>query len=309
MPTNASIRRQITQQIVKAIEKSNVLPWRRPWSLSKNTGRAANVVSQRPYNGINPLILELHRMEHGFSSRWWGTFRQWADMGMTVMKRPQHVEQGKWGAKIVFYRPITKTVIDPKTSDEREDRYFVMRQWSVFNADQVEGADAFQVNNDEPSDVALPDYGPAEKLIEATGADIRHNGDHAYYRRPMPLDAWPDHESGDYIQVPPKHRFNPPGTYYETLLHELSHWSEPRLGHQQVGYAMCELVAEMSASFLATELGVPQGESVENHAAYLKSWLKNMKNDPSYIFKASTQASKVADYLMSFIRQPEEVAA
>lgn len=63
---------------------------------------------------------------------------------------------------------------------------------------------------------------------------------------------------------------------------------------------MNELVAEMSASFLSTELGVPQGETFENHAAYIKSWLKAMNDDPSFIFKASTQASKVADFLLSF---------
>jgi antirestriction protein ArdC len=30
-----------------------------------------------------------------------------------------------------------------------------------------------------------------------------------------------------------------------------------------------------------------------------------MKNDPSYIFKASKQASKVCDFLLSFVKQPE----
>ena len=110
--------------------------------------------------------------------------------------------------------------------------------------------------------------------------------------------------------MPHKHRFNPVGSYYESLFHELAHWSESRLGWD-ASYAMNELVAEMSASFLSTELGVPQGESFENHAAYIKGWLKAMKDDPSFIFKASTQASKVADYLMSFqeSNQSETVAA
>ena len=71
---------------------------------------------------------------------------------------------------------------------------------------------------------------------------------------------------------------------------------------------MGELVAEMASSFLATELGVPQAESLENHAAYLKSWLKEMKDDASFIFKASTQASKVADFLRSFTAQSSTVS-
>lgn len=295
MPTNDSIRSQITSQLIHAIE-SGVKPWRRPWTTSKNAGRAANVVSKHPYSGINPLLLELHRMEHGFSSKWYGTYRQWEQLHCQVMKRPENVEKGQWGAKIVFYKPMTKTVIDPATGDETEDQFYVMRQWSVFCADQVEGAEAFRVKEDEP--VSVPDFEPADSLITASGADLRHQGDRAFYNR-----------LSDYIVVPPRHRFDPLGAYYETVLHELGHWSEVRLDwdHQQHGYAMGELVAEMAASFLATELGVPQGESLENHASYLKSWLKEMKNDPAYIFKASTQASKVADYLLAFTKH--EVAA
>ena len=56
MTTNAAIRKQVTAQIMEAIEKNNVLPWRRPWRRSPNTGRAINVVSKKSYNGINPPL-------------------------------------------------------------------------------------------------------------------------------------------------------------------------------------------------------------------------------------------------------------
>ena len=87
----------------------------------------------------------------------------------------------------------------------------------------------------------------------------------------------------------------------------LGHWSEVRLGwdHQKHGYAMGELVAEMAACYLSQELRIPDGERLDNHARYLKSWLKEMRGDPSYIFRASTQASKVTDYLLSFVRKEE----
>jgi len=307
VPTNASIRRQITEQIIKAIE-GGVKPWRRPWKVSPNAGRPVNLISREPYKGINPLLLELHRLEHGFSSRWYGTYQQWERLHCQVMRRPEHVEKGRWGARIVFYRPVTKTVVDPATGDESEDRFFVMRTWTVFSADQVEGAEAFQI--DDGDAVVVPNFEPADSLIAATGADIRYQGDHAFYKRPRPEGSWPHHNDGDFIVVPHKHRFDPVGSYYETILHELGHWSEVRLGwdHQEHGYAMGELVAEMASSFLATELGVPQGEGLENHASYLSSWLSSMKNDASYIFKASTQASKVCDYLLAFTKQ-EAVAA
>lgn len=290
------LRKQLTDQIVQAIENDNLLPWRRSWSVSANAGRSANVVSRKAYSGINPLLLEVHRLKHGFSSRWYGTFQQWKERGMSVKPRPDHVKRGEWGAKVVFFKPVTKKKIDEATGDVNEDKFFVMRSYNVFSGDQIEGdgAEQFQVSEQEATTI-VPDFAPAEELIAGTEADIRFGGESAFY-----------HRKHDYIQVPHKHRFDPPGSYYETLLHELSHWSETRLGwdHEQQGYAMGELVAEMSSSFLATELGVPQAEGLGNHAAYLKSWLEAIKGDPAFLFRASTQASKVADYLLSFRPAP-----
>ncbi len=107
MQSQFELRKQITNLIIAALEEDCV-PWRRPWSLSKNTGRPANALSKRAYTGINPLLLELHGVLHGFQSRWWGTFEQWKQLGGTVKKRPSHVEAGEWGSKIVFYRSVTK---------------------------------------------------------------------------------------------------------------------------------------------------------------------------------------------------------
>src|ERR1700733_6770656 len=107
MQSQNQIREQITQQIIAALEQ-DLVPWRRPWSVSKNVGRPANVLSKRAYSGINPLLLELHALNHGFQSKWWGTFDQWKQLGGTVSKRPSHVGKGAWGCKIVFYRPVSK---------------------------------------------------------------------------------------------------------------------------------------------------------------------------------------------------------
>ena len=46
---------------------------------------------------------------------------------------------------------------------------------------------------------------------------------------------------------------------------------------------------------------------IENHVAYLANWLEAMKSDPRFIFVASAQASKAADFILSFSRKPEEV--
>ena len=186
MQSQTQLRQQITQQIIAALEQ-DLVPWRRPWSVSKNVGRPANVLSKRAYTGINPLLLELHALEHGFQSRWYGTFDQWKKLGGTVSKRPSHVAKGAWGCKIVFYKPISKKTIDQQTGEEDEDKFLVMRTWSVFNAEQVEGEaiESFKTI-EQPQAGEFPNFQPAQDLIDASGADIHYGSDKAFYRRPIP---------------------------------------------------------------------------------------------------------------------------
>lgn len=316
MTTPHEIRSSITAQIVQALE-SGAIPWRRPWKISPNaSGRPRNIASKKPYSGVNPLLLALHSMRYGFQSRWFGTYQQWQAIGGNVKSRPAGVEPGDWGCHVVFYKPIAKTVTNPATGKEEEERFAVLRTYCVFAADQVEGkaVEKYQVA-DEPSEgIVLPDFEPADRLIASTKADIRITGESAFYSVPTPAGSWPNHTGGDYIQVPQRHKFVSPGAWYSTVFHEIGHWCEPRLDFrpEQNAYAMGELVAEMSAAFLSTELGIPGGEDLSNHAAYLQSWLKAMKNDVSFIFKASTQASKVTDFILSHQQtqqQPEAEAA
>src|SRR4051794_519259 len=135
MASQQQIREHITQQIIAALESGNVPPWRRPWRMGKNAGAPANIVSKKGYRGINPILLNLSSARHNLNSKWWGTFRQWKDLGGQVMARPSHVPPGKWGTTIVFWTPVTKTERDAE-GDEKTDRYLVMRSYTVFNVDQ-----------------------------------------------------------------------------------------------------------------------------------------------------------------------------
>jgi antirestriction protein ArdC len=235
----------------------------------------------------------------------------WKSLGCNIRKRPAGVEEGHWGCRITYYRPLTKTVVDNTTGDEEDERFFVLRTFTVFNADQVEGAEAFRVHEDEGQTDAQPDFAPAEELIAATGADIRFGGDRAYYRRPTPEGSFPNHREGDFICVPPKATFDMPGAYYETVTHELAHWSEIRTGwdDRKNGYALGELAAEIASCYVSAELGIPQGEDLGNHASYLRNWLDAMRGDRNFIFQAAKQASKVTDFLLGFVKKPEPEAA
>lgn len=306
------LRKQITQQIVTALE-GNVIPWRKPWSSSPNAGRPANVVSRKPYSGVNPHILRLHQLRFGYTSRWYATFQQWKNAGFCVSKRPPHIPAGQYGCQIVFARPITKKSVDKDTGEEVEDRFHMLKFYTVFSADQVEGADQYRVQ-DEPDNGHVPDFEPAEQVIRASDAPIScTNEGRAYYKRPTPFDAWPNHNEGHEIIMPFRSSFRSQADWYSTLFHEMGHFCELSTGwdHRKHGYALGELAAEISGSFMCQELQVPQSDDLTNHVSYLKSWLDSMKADPSFIFKASTQASKVCDLLLRAGRavEPEAVGA
>lgn len=308
MPSPQEIRQEITEHIITAIEKG-VMPWRRPWRQSRNFGRPANITSRNAYSGVNPWLLNLHQDAHGFSSRWYGTIEQWNRLGGRVQKRPDHVEPGTWGARIVFYRPVKKSAVDDHTGEEIEDVFHVLKTYTIFNADQVDGPAIERLKSrcTNPEPVLPPNFEPASQLITATKADIRHHGDQAYYRQPTPLGSFPNHLDGDFVVLPDPSLFDQPGGYYETAFHEMAHWSEVRLGEiKNRDYAACELVAEMTSCLLSAELGIPGGEGIGNHAAYLEHWLKAMRQDTSFVFKVSTQASKVVDFLLSFVRVAQE---
>ena len=168
---------------------------------------------------------------------------------------------------MAVYIPITKKAEDPEEDEDEEETFWILKKFTVFNADQVSGAAAEQFQVVEQPDTdrhSEPDYEPAEQLIQATGADIRFGGNRACYSL-----------AGDFICLPPKSSFIG-GAYYATALHELAHWCECRVGwdREKNAYAMGELIAEMASCFLATELGVPNTEPLENHAAYVKNWLQ-----------------------------------
>lgn len=112
MLTQSEIRQQITNRIVAAI-KAGTPPWRKTWCSNGNSGTPTNAVSSKPYRGINILLLEIAALEHGYESKWWGSYRQWHALG-------GQVRRGEHGTQIVFYRPIVRKVTDDEGG--REDR-------------------------------------------------------------------------------------------------------------------------------------------------------------------------------------------
>jgi antirestriction protein ArdC len=293
MPSENEIRQQISEQILNAL-KVGVKPWRRPWALDPSCGAPKNAVTQRPYRGINVLLLELASMKKNYACRFWATFQQ-------IKQMKAHVRRGETATHIILFKPVVKTKIDDD-GEEIEETFPVMRTFCVFNAQQTVGLEHLWPGRTALSPGEIQErFEHADAVVAATGVEIRHGGNEAFYSR-----------SGDYIQMPHRHQFTAPD-YYATLLHELVHATEAahRLNWDRAneGYAMGELIAELGGCFLAGELGIPTpNDSISNHASYLQHWLEGLQNDTRFIFRAAAQANRAADYVLSFstVQQADE---
>ncbi len=293
MHSAIEIRSQITNQIIDALSLGSLLPWRKPWSNDKNApGLHTSLSSRNSYRGINQLILQLSAMKQNHQSKWWGTFKQIKSCGGSVCS-------GAKGTHIVLYKPIARTSTD-EYGKEKDNSFYVLKTFVVFNADQTTGLDRFRVGFAQPAVDETERYEHADAVIESVGADIRFGGNKAFYS-----------VNHDFIQCPFRHQFVSPEAYYETMFHELCHWSEKRTDFDRTRpentYGFAELVAEIGACFLLAELGLPTLDNLTNSSAYLKSWLTGMNGDPAFIFKASSLASKAVEFVLSFSRTTEPV--
>jgi antirestriction protein ArdC len=285
-----SLHDEVTATIIAQLE-AGVFPWVQPWSASAaGIGLPRNAVSGRCYSGINVLVLWGAVIESGFASQDWLTFRQALAAGGSVRK-------GERGQTIFYadrFTPKGEHEQGRDGSDTEAVRSIpFLKRFTVFNVAQCDGLpERFSA-----APALLPERQPhddAEALIAATGADFRIGGAEAFYSPAL-----------DYVQVPPQPAFVQQIDFYRTALHELGHWTghPSRLDRDQRGgfgtpaYAREELCAELASAFLCAALGIVP---TVRHADYLAHWLTVLRSDSRAIFKAASQASKAADYLLAF---------
>jgi antirestriction protein ArdC len=276
---------RVTAQIVTAIE-NGVGSWRMPWHTS---GRFAfspiNVISKKPYRGINTVCLWAAAQAKGYERGEWATYQQWLERGAQVRK-------GEKATLVVFW----KFAHDTAETDDREkatrsgSHLLFTRGYSVFNAAQVDGYTP-EVDAEVP---VLQRVAQADAFFTAIGANVRHGGNQAFY---APIS--------DHIQMPPFAVFRDAVSYYSTLAHEQTHWTatasrcDRQLGKRfgDNAYAAEELIAELGAAFTCAHLGLST-QPREDHAQYIQSWLCVLKADTRAIFTAASKAQQAADWLI-----------
>lgn len=263
----------VTDKILEALDRGAV-PWHKPWS----AGIPRNAVTNRPYHGINTVLLGMSP----YPDQRWLTYKQATQLGGNVRK-------GERSTLVVFWKQL-------QVDDDGEATKTIplLRYFNLFNVAQCDGLSLGPIpaNNVEPiaAAAAIVDGMPNPPSITHDG------GDSAYYR-----------PSNDSIHLPAMATFHSAGEYYSTTFHELAHSTghESRLNRHglETGiapfgsavYSKEELAAEFGAAFLCAKAGIDN--TLDNSAAYIAGWSKALRSDDRLVITAASQGQKAADYI------------
>ena len=306
METKKNVYELVADRIIEMVEREGILPWHKPWKVSSKLaddaifGEARSWSNGRYYKGINQFIL-------GFCGQW-ATAKQIFDNG-------GHIIKGVKATPVVFWSFMVK---DEKTGklrpfdedkDRTEDKIPFLRYINVFKIgrdttdieekefsskkDETKTEDKF--NADEYAEEIISNY-VSRETISFTNAI---NSNRAFYR---PFT--------DEIVVPNKASFENESEYYSTTFHEITHstGAKKRLNRDGITkmdgfgseqYSKEELVAEMGAAMLLHITGLDIPTTFTNNAAYIKGWLKQIKEEPKILVFAASQAEKAVKFILN----------
>jgi antirestriction protein ArdC len=282
-----TIHRMVTDRMIAALERGTV-PWHKPWNAAD--GRPTSMTTGQPYRGVNVFLLGLTAAEEGYRSRYWGTYRQIAQLG-------GQVRRGEHATLVVLWKPVEVADRDPHTSDVTVKQVPVLRYYRVFNAAQADHLpQRFYPTLEQDTQIRQP-----QAMLDgylAYGPVLRHRaGDRAAYQ-----------PASDTIRLPLRSQFTSPEHYYATTFHEVAHSTghPSRLNRPGITafdhfgsdrYAREELVAEMTSSILCAETGIDSPELFDNSAGYIAGWLSALNDDRTLVVAAAAQAQRACDLI------------
>jgi antirestriction protein ArdC len=272
---SSSVYQIVTDRIIEQLERG-VVPWRKPW----RTEIPCNLVSGKTYRGINLFLLGMQ----GRESKYWLTFKQANQLG-------GHVRAGEKASVVTFWN-VGEEKLNAKTG--KLSKPFLLRYYSVFNATQIDGLEKLNLGN---ASLPVPDIDACESIVAGMPNRPRMEASNAAWYRP----------SVDVVGMPAKALFNSAEEYYSTLFHELTHSTghHSRVGREGIenlnsfgseSYSREELVAELGASMLCAVTGIAPA-TLQNSAAYLRSWIDRLRGDSRLLVSAASAAQKAADYI------------
>lgn len=278
------------------------LEWRKEWTGSGG-GAPHNGITKACYRGTNAFWLSLVSMLKGYSDPRWVTMVQIMDNGGKYHpKQKWHLKAGSKATYVEYWYPYDtknkKALTWEQYKDElasgRKDTEFTLstKYTAVFNASEVEGMPEIQMP--ETPDISQDEL--IGRLCAGMGVQIfLDGGDRAYYS-----------PSQDDIHLPTPESFTSEYAFNATALHELSHSTghSSRLNRDMAGffgsseYAYEELVAEMCSCFMGVNLSTEATpDHINNHKAYVQSWIQAIRDKPETLVKAIKDAQAAASFM------------
>ncbi len=325
------VEKAFSESMVQAIEQAVALSkeqWKNPCPFVQGQLQGPyNYMTGKSYDGVNVLMLNLKQVINGYSDGAWLTFKQATTLAEKSGKNIR-VRKGEKATEVVFWKQYVKVVRltdeeetgdtdeettenDNKEENTEEKKDFirivsswVLKSYAVFNVSQIEwdGYDYTArlkkqelVKRDE---VALATMDSALSFLTKKYRDgapkVVESDTTVNYYSP----------SIDTVVTCPHTAFSTPDEFFSTLAHELGHSTghASRLNRKANGrfgsssYAKEELVAETTAIMCCASVGLLS--TYENSIAYLKSWLRAVKDSGDSLVWAFKEASKATSWIL-----------
>ena len=302
------------------IENADSQDWREMWAtrgIMQQNGH-----SHKPYRGANQIVLTANAFDRESKDPRWLTFKQAQEEGLSIRK----------GAKseiISFYTSLYQVdkrdkngnlVFDANGKVEKEivKGKPTLRYFNVFNGEDVVGIKPFQTPNHSPEELTEQRkvaFARAEALINDWSKD-----------KNLTIREFPNKDaffqfdkefSKGAILLPVRTQFDNLEAFYTTAFHELAHSTvlngirtkdelspeNTKLTFGSKAYAREELVAELSALYIAQELGINTNKSDLNKAsfAYIKDYYEGGQLTDKDLSIALKDAQRAANTLLQYV--------
>ncbi len=301
-PKNKDEHREALANMFADLLEEKQLKWKSGLKNFRALGHH-NGVTKSNYNGLNVFNLWITSIVKEYDDTRWVTMNQIIDkQGKYHPNEKWHLKKGTKACYVEYWYPFdleNKKALSwddykKELASGRKQEDFTLRTkyTGVFNASCVEGMPQL-----EKIDVSSQNVNELiSKLSENMNVPIIFDST----RTPCYVP------SKDKIYVPHKESYESEYEFNATALHELAHAT----GHSSrldrniensfstKDYAYEELVAEMSACFMGINIEQEQTEEhIENHKAYVGSWIKKIKDEPDVLVKAIKDAQECAKYM------------
>ena len=309
-----SLYEETTKQIIEVLENHKANDFSNNWFSTRADIFPINPISGTKYKGVNIFYLSFIADKRGYSQNRWATWNQIKEQGGRVKE-----DQAKKFTRVSFFsfmfkdkngKNVTAKIqeilkcgseIPEGTQSIPYDKYY-----RVYNLDQCEGlpeslyapTNTLTLTEFEKDEIA-------EEFLKLSDIKVQYVENHIPSYKIL----------SDTVTMPLRRQYKGKEHFYSDAAHEFIHATghPTRLNRvfnferKSKEYAFEELVAEIGSAFICGGLGFTS--QITNNAAYIESWLKNLKNDVKFIYKASKEAQKAAEFLQNKVEARYSVNA